>query len=219
MVLDTHPWRIRLVGYCNEHGLRSYREIPEERGFDPAAHGPLRTPGHHLCARVQRHAHAAGHLAEEFIDGTLNTPTQRLLAPPLSMGDLAVKAAMREVGVHEDPWGSNRGTRVHQYQAVTGAYNTFWCASFFWWAWVQAGYHGGVSAGAWDSTDHYGTRIPIAQATPGCGVSFNEGDGHIGMFLARIGASVKTVDGNTSNEVAVRVRPITLIHTVCQPHR
>lgn len=218
MVLDTHPWRVALVGYFHTHNLPLPHAVAEERGFDVRSHGPLRAPGHHAVARMQRHAHASGHLAEASIDGTLNTPTQHILIPPLSMGDQAVKAAMGELGVHEDPWGSNRGTRIHEYQAVTGAYNTFWCASFFWWSWVQAGYRGSVSAGAWATTDSLGKRITLAQAVPGCGVSFDIGDGHVGMFLARVGSQVKSVDGNTRDEVAVRLRPISEIHSICLPH-
>lgn len=212
MILDYRPLRRATEAYRRAWNLAEEPGVTVESSLPPGK--PLRR----LVYRCQENMHARKILDEAHVDGTYNAPTQRILIPPLVPGDIAVRFAMGEVGVHEEPWGSNRGPRVHEYQAVTGAYNTFWCASFFWWAWRKAHYEGAVSAGAWYSTDSLGRRVTLAEATPGCGVSFNEGDGHIGMFLARVGSQVKTVDGNTDNEVAVRLRPISLIHSICLPH-
>lgn len=211
MILDYRPLRRAVEAYRRAWNLAKEPGVVIETRLPPGK------PERRLLYRCQENMHARHLLDEAHVDGTFNLPTQHILIPPLSMGDLAVKFAMKEVGVHEEPWGSNSGKRIHQYQAVTGAYNEAWCASFFWWSWVSAGYHGTVSAGAWDSTDHHGKRVTITQAVPGCGVSFDEGDGHIGMFLARVGSNVKTVDGNTSDEVAVRINPISLIHSICLP--
>lgn len=208
------PWRIRrrwMASVAVEFGLK----IPP--GFTVESDEPLQKTGRDLLLRIQKNLYARKLLAAKYVDGTFNSVTSRIATPPLTMADRAVKWAMDEVGEHEEPWGSNRGPRVHFYQSSTGAYNTFWCASFFWKAWQGAGYTGAVSAGAWYSTDHIGTRKTRASAKPGCGVSFNIGDGHIGMLLAFIGDQVKTVDGNTSDEVAVRLRPASEIHSISMP--
>lgn len=212
MIRDYRPFRRWMHSYAVEHGLR----IPA--GFTVETNEPLQSVGRGFLLRIQKHLHAAHPKAfpAKYVDGTFNEPTQIIAVPPLSMGQKALNFAMLELGVHESG-GANRGPRVHEYQAVTRAYNTFWCASFFWWAWRQAGYEGAVSAGAWDSTDHHGQRLTLRQAKVGAGVSFNIGNGHIGMFIALVGNDVKTVDGNTSDEVAVRLRPISEIHSICMP--
>lgn len=215
MVIDTKPYRAAMRHYRLTH------ELEDEPGFVVDSHLPLSGPASRLLEREQKHMHAQKKLAERWIDGHLNAPTRKILIPPLpplTMADKAVKAAMRELGVHEEPWGSNAGPRVHWYQESTGAFNTYWCASFFWKMWQQAGYTGHTSAGAWDTTDHYGQRLTLAQFVPGCGVSFNIGTGHIGIGLAIIGNQVKSLDGNTSDEVAIRLRPVSEIHSICLPH-
>lgn len=213
MVLNTRKWRRAMESYRRNQGLA------KEPGFTVETAKPLGKPGRNLLRRIQKNLHARDLLAEKFIDGTLNSKTQAILIPPLSMGDKAVAYALSQVGVHETPWGSNRGSDVHRYQSSTGAYGQAWCASFFWYCWQQAGYRGSTSAGAWDTTDNHGTRVPgIAHARPGDGVSFNIGDGHIGMYLSHTKTHVKTDDGNSGDQVAVRERPISQIHSICRPH-
>lgn len=193
--------------------------LPAEKGWTPGTGKPLGKPGRHLLKRIQDYYVAEKLLPAKFADGTLNSKTQALLLPPLSMADKAVAYALSQVGVHESPWGSNRGRDVIRYQTSTGAYGQAWCASFFWYAWIQGGYIGATSAGAWNTTDSYGTPvIGIKHAKHGDGVSFNVGSGHIGMYLKHDAKTVTTVDGNTSDQVAVRQRPISSIHSICRPH-
>lgn len=201
--------------------MEAYRRnqgLAKEKGFTVETGRPLGKPARALLKRIQENLHARNLLGEKYIDGTLNSKTQVLLIPPLSMGDKAAAYALSQVGVHESPWGSNRGADVHRYQSSTGAYGAAWCASFFFYCWQRAGYTGPTSAGAWDATDHHGTPIPsIAHARTGDGVSFNVGDGHIGMYLSHAAKTVRTVDGNTSDQVAIRDRPISQIHSICRP--
>lgn len=212
MILNTRKWRRAINAYRKAWGLE------KEPGFTVETGKPLGKPARALLLRVQKNLHARGLLAEKYVDGTLNTPTQILLLPPLTMGDKAAAYALGQQGVHESPWGSNRGRDVRRYQTSTGAYGEAWCASFFWYCWQRAGYRGPTSAGAWDTTDHYGQPIAhINSALPGDGVSFDVGDGHIGIYLSRTKTTVKTIDGNTSDQVAVRERPISSIHSICRP--
>lgn len=212
MVIATRKYRRAMEAYRRNHGLA------HEKGFTVESGLPLGKPARALLKRIQENLHARELLPEKYVDGTLNSKTQVLLIPPLSMGDKAAAYALSQVGVHESPWGSNRGADVHRYQSSTGAYGAAWCASFFWYCWQRAGYTGATSAGAWNTTDSYGTRIPsIGHALPGDGVSFNVGDGHIGMYLSHTKTTVRTCDGNTSDQVAVRDRPISSIHSICRP--
>lgn len=59
----------------------------------------------------------------------------------MAKGDEVVRIALDEVGVLEQPLGSNTGTRVKQYQATTSLGGTGWpwCAAFVEWCWERAG--------------------------------------------------------------------------------
>lgn len=213
LVNDTRPWRRALWAYS-----RTWLEGYRPDGFTVETSKKLGKPARTLVTHVQRNLHARGLLEEDHIDGTLNQRTQDLLIPPLTHADHAVAYALSQIGVHESPWGTNRGDDVHRYQSSTGAYNEAWCASFFWYCWQQAGYKGAVSAGAWNSTDHHGTHVAdLNHAIPGDGVSFDIGEGHIGIFLHKTATEVFTVDGNTNDQVAIRSRPIGEIHSICRP--
>lgn len=215
MVLNTRKWRRAMEGVRRRNG---WGLLPAEKGWTVETIKPLGKPGRHLLKRIQDYYVGEDLLPEKDADGTLNSRTQDLLIPPLTMGDKAAAYALSQQGVHESPWGTNRGKDVHRYQSSTGAYGEAWCASFFWYCWQRAGYTGPTSAGAWDTTDHYGTPVlGIAHARPGDGVSFNVGEGHIGVYLSHTATKVKTNDGNTNDQVAVRERPISSIHSICRP--
>lgn len=212
MTLDTHPYRLAMVVYAHQHSL------PVEKGFDTAPHGTLGLPGRRFLRRVGNHMVASHKLAAKYNDGTLNTHMQHALVPPLKFGEAVAHWCLKEVGVHEEPWGSNTGPRVAWYQTATGDYHDAWCASFRSKALRENGYTGPVSARAWDF-DNIGTRIStlahsINLAEVGDAVTFNIGAGHIGTYLSHTSSMVKTVDGNTSDAVAVRERPLTVIRTI-----
>ena len=206
-MLDTHPYRVRMRTYQIEHGLAP------ERGFDVTRHGPLLGPGRRLLWRITGHMAASKRYPKVTKRTSLLTDAVRdALIPPLTFGQKVARTQLAEVGVHEIPWGSNRGARVEVYQHVTGTVGLAWCAAFRSWACRENGYRGKVSARAYDWLD-IGTRIPTAQAAEGDAVIFKIGDGHIGTVLEvdHHAGTVKSVDGNTSDEVAVRVRPLAVV--------
>lgn len=221
MILLTKKWRKAMASYLERNGLPHAGKVKGEEGWVTNTDKPFGKPARHVIRRVANHLEARGLLKPEDNDGTLNTAMQKLLIPPpppLFAGDLVVKYALTQVGVHESPWGSNSGADVRRYQSSTGAYGQPWCASFDWYCWQKAAnYKGPVSAGAWYSTDHIGTRQTIMSARPGDLVSFDVGDGHVGLFLSRTSSAVRTVDGNTSDQVAVRDRAIRIIHSISRP--
>lgn len=213
MIVKTRKWRRTLWAYSKEW-LQGYKP----KGFEVETNMPFGRPAHKLIKHVQDNLVARGKLPKASADGTLNKKTQDVLIPPHTAADKAVAYALTQRGKHEDPWGSNRGADVHRYQSSTGAYNLAWCASFFWYCWQQAGYKGATSANAWASTDKLGTHIAdINSAKPGDGVSLDEGEGHIGMYLTHDAVNVTLISGNTHNSVDIGKYPISMIHSICRP--
>lgn len=218
--LDTHLYRLEMVTYAHIHGL------PVQKGFDTTPHVPLGKPGHAFLLRIQKHMMALyksdpkkwPQYAKIKASGTLDAPVRMALLPPISFGEQVAHKALSQLNVHEVPWGSNSGAQVRVYQAVTGGFGEPWCASFRSWALVECGYKGRVSARAWDFDD-IGTRIStgsknIGAAQVGDAVTYNFGAGHIGTYLSHTSSMVKTVDGNTSDEVAIREYPFSDIQTI-----
>lgn len=210
--LDTHPYRLAMESYRREWGLE------KEKGFETAPHGPLKGPGHRLLMREQTNMVARKILPAKYVDGILNEPTRKILIPPITFGEAVAHTALSQVGVHEVPWGSNTGPEVRIYQSITGGYYEPWCASFVSWALAENGYKGRVSARAWDWED-IGTKVSLASAKVGDIVPFNIGDGHVGIYLSHTSTMVKTVDGNTSDQVAVRERPLSVIRAITRHGR
>lgn len=134
--------------------------------------------------------------------------------PQFPLHAQAVKVAVGEIGVHEQPPGSNTGPRVREYQSASwlGGTGWPWCVAFWLWCTQQAGLHYPYrGAGAYDQLDWartHGHAVPLSGAVPGDAVVWNLGSGHLSMLekkYAGFGA-VHTIDGNTSDMVARRVR-------------
>jgi CHAP domain len=124
----------------------------------------------------------------------------------------ALQAAQAEVGVTEQPPGSNDGPRIAEYrQATAGSGVGPWCAYFVSWAARQAGTplgeqgqgFGAVSA-VWDWASRTGRAVP-AGSTPQPGDLIVWGGRHIGI-VESVGAdgSINTVEGNSSDAVSRR---------------
>ncbi len=127
-------------------------------------------------------------------------------------GQAALAAAQGEVGVAEQPPGSNESPRIAQFrQATAGAPGPGpWCAYFVSWAAREAGVplgDAGQGFGRVDDVWAWGQRsgkaLP-AGATPSPG-DLIVWDEHIGI-VESVGAdgSIHTVEGNSSNMVARR---------------
>lgn len=129
--------------------------------------------------------------------------------------DKAVKSALADVGVAEQPRGSNRGPRVQTYQNATwlGGTGWPWCVAFWLYHTVAAGlempWKGAGSYALHDWARKQGWTVPAGEAMPGDAVVFNIGAGHVGMLAATVkDGVVQTVDGNVSDQVDVRSRPL-----------
>ncbi len=129
-------------------------------------------------------------------------------------GRAALAAAQQEVGVTEQPPGSNDAPRIAQYRKATaGSMVAPWCAYFVSWAAREAGAPLGDSgqgfgavSDVWAWGQRTGRAIPAAQGPPQPGDLIVWDGRHIGI-VESVGAdgSVHTIEGNSSHMVTRRV--------------
>jgi hypothetical protein len=134
-------------------------------------------------------------------------------APASSAGQAIVNLVRQEVGVKEQPPGSNDSPRIAQFrQATAGSGVGPWCAYFTSWAAREAGVplgDGGQGFGRVD--DVYAWAQKAGKAIPnGDGVTPQPGDlivwdEHIGV-VESVGpdGTINTIEGNSSDQVATR---------------
>jgi len=207
-------------------------------------YGPLRTDGNftpQLTAAVEafqaRAAHSdlgqagAGSAPHALaIDGVVGPmtwaalfaqPVPLVIAPCSALAAEAITIAQSQVGVMEQPLGSNRGPQVDQYLRCTGldpARGSYpWCAAFVYWCFDQAAQKlqrqnplvktAGV-LDAWDRSLSHGAReLTSAQCAadptliePGMifVLAFSGGEGHMGLVEHVQGVLLTTIEGNTN---------------------
>ena len=129
-----------------------------------------------------------------------------------SAGQAVLNAVRNEVGVAEQPPGSNDAPRIAQYrQATVGSGVGPWCAYFTSWAAREAGVPlGDAGQGfgrvddVWAWAERSGKAIPAAGAQPQPG-DLIVWDEHIGV-VESVGAdgTISTIEGNSSDQVARR---------------
>ena len=126
--------------------------------------------------------------------------------------------ARSQVGVCENPRGSNRGTPYHAW------YGSFsqgweWCAIFISWLFWHtdpALIHGLKTAYSGDfltTGRNHGEEVQIAQAAPGDIIVFEYGNqnditDHVAIVERRTGDTLHTIEGNHNDRVERVVRPI-----------
>jgi CHAP domain-containing protein len=129
-----------------------------------------------------------------------------------SAGQAIVKIAEGEVGVAEQPPGSNDSPRIAQYrQATAGSGVGPWCAYFASWAARQAGVpigdHGqgfGAVASVWSWAQQAHKALP-AGSRPAAGDLILWGSRHIGIVESvDPNGTIHTIEGNSSDRVSKR---------------
>ena len=187
----------RMVSYAKHHKLH----IPPLSLTNPMWGKGKKT----LAWRVSAHAFGKQNASTQKNDRLV-----RLLFPPTVGGTIAAYARA-EVGVHEEPAGSNYGGRVAQYQQTTGAYRAPWCGSFNAWCILHAFQKLGKIPPALAQNHAYvpnitltikkGLRgwkqIPFNYAQPGDTVCLWN-SGHVETVLFRSGEWLHCIGGNTS---------------------
>jgi CHAP domain-containing protein len=144
---------------------------------------------------------------------TGSTPLSPLssTSPASTTGQRALEAAEGQLGVSEQPPGSNDGPGLAQYRdAVAGASpGEPWCAYFASWAAAQAGAPIGANGQGLGSvaeiTDWAGStgRLLPSTATPQPGDLMLFGDRHVGLVESvNPNGTLTTVEGNYANAVS-----------------
>jgi hypothetical protein len=126
----------------------------------------------------------------------------------------ALAAAQGQVGVTEQPPGSNDSPQIAQYRTATAGSGVGpWCAYFVSWAAAQAGTPLGEAGQGFGSVSAlYSWAQRTGRATPaGPGVRPNAGDlivwggRHVGIVESvDADGSIHTIEGNSSNAVSRR---------------
>ena len=152
------------------------------------------------------------------LDGVQNSSALSTTSPITlgagTAGQRALAAAQAEVGVAEQPPGSNDGPRIAEYRATTAGSGVGpWCAYFTSWAAAQGGAplgeagqgFGSVSA-LYDWAQRTGRAIPAGNGVaPSPGDLIVWGGRHIGIVESVDAAgSIHTIEGNSSNAVSRR---------------
>ena len=164
------------------------------------------------------------------VDGVVGPLTwATLFGPPAPVTDIAspllsavIGLAQKEIGVMEEPPGSNRGTRVDQYLRSVGlnpgSGSFAWCAAFLYFCFDEVSREQGrtnpvvKTAGVldhWNRAAQAGARrIKAADAVaepdrvkPGhiFVMEFPGGAGHTGMIREIRAGKLVTIEGNTNN--------------------
>jgi CHAP domain len=137
-------------------------------------------------------------------------------APASSAGQAIVNLVRNEIGVAEQPPGSNDSPRIAQFrQATAGSGVGPWCAYFTSWAAREAGVPLGDNGQGFGRVDDvYAWAQKSGKAIPnGAGVKPEPGDlivwdEHIGV-VESVGAdgTINTIEGNSSDKVSQRSYP------------
>ena len=137
-------------------------------------------------------------------------------APASSAGQAIVNLVRNEIGVAEQPPGSNDSPRIAQFrQATAGSGVGPWCAYFTSWAAREAGVPLGDNGQGFGRVDDvYAWAQKSGKAIPnGEGVKPEPGDlivwdEHIGV-VESVGAdgTINTIEGNSSDKVSERSYP------------
>jgi hypothetical protein len=141
--------------------------------------------------------------------------TQALTGPTAGTpaGQAIVNLVRGEVGVAEQPPGSNDAPRIAQYrQATAGSGVGPWCAYFTSWAAREAGVPLGDNGQGFGRVDDVyawaqraGKAIPAGSGTPQPG-DLIVWDEHIGVVESVLpDGRVQTIEGNSSDQVSRRV--------------
>jgi hypothetical protein len=142
-----------------------------------------------------------------------STATTPVAAAGTGRGVQMVALAQAELGVTEQPPGSNNSPRIAEYRTATAGSGVGpWCNYFVSWIAKQAGaplgeqgQGFGAVAATWDWAQRTGRAVP-AGSTPQPGDLIVWDGRHIGMVEAVLpDGRVQTIEGNSSNMVTRRV--------------
>jgi hypothetical protein len=142
------------------------------------------------------------------------SPTPTTTAAPSNAGQAILNAVSGEVGVKEQPPGSNDSPRIAQYrQATAGSGVGPWCAYFTSWAAREAGVPLGDSGQGFGRVDDvYAWAQKAGKAIPNTGGDVKPQPGDLIVWDEHIGVvksvgsdgTINTIEGNSSDQVSER---------------
>ncbi len=144
-------------------------------------------------------------------------PTDKLIVKVLEI-------ATNEIGVHEDPPGSNKGKRIEEYQRAVGIDpGEPWCVAFIFFCFAtaartlklpnpieEADCKTGSALDLWNRASrasnvtvviHYDALNDPSKVKPGMifVISTGGGYGHVGLVASVVGNRLETIEGNTND--------------------
>jgi hypothetical protein len=221
----NYPNRVIQTGETNKTIVKAIQQKLNEAGLGPfdltGTYGPKTVNAVKLFQATHRDQNG---LPLE-IDGRVGSLTWFTLFGPNSIVVVenassvlltnTIEIAQSQIGVMEDPPGSNRGAKVEEYQASVGIdAGTFWCAAFIYWCFQQACENAGrrnpvLKTGHcmthWNRTP--GKKIAGTDAVnkpslikPGHIFIIHTGGthGHTGLVEKVEGGFIHTIEGNTN---------------------
>lgn len=153
----------------------------------------------------------------------------------MTLAERSLQIAISQLGVSEQPKGSNSGPEVNQYLKSVGLGKGYaWCMAFVYWCVNKAAGEMGIqnplvkTGGVLHQFNHTTLRkLPNRSAGVKPGdifiMQFGDGTGHTGFVEKVENGIVTTIEGNTNDdgsregyEVARRQRPISSIKSFIQ---
>lgn len=220
----NYPNRVIQTGETNKSIVRAIQQKLNEAGLGPfeltGNYGPKTTQ----AVRLYQATHRDQNGLPLEIDGKVGSLTWYTMfgpdsitvsnEPATALLSEVIKIAQSQIGVMEEPPGSNCGEKVETYQAsVDIGAGTFWCAAFVYWCFQQAAinigrrnpvFKTGHCMTHWRDTP--GKKILATDAVnktslvkPGHIFIINTGgsNGHTGLIETVEGGFIKTIEGNT----------------------
>ena len=220
-----YPNKVVKAGETNKAIVKAVQQKLNEAGLGPievvGIYGPKTINAVKLFQAT--HRDQKGNALE--IDGKIGSVTWAILfgeqAVPVIEENAnqllteALNIAISQVGVMEEPPGSNRGKKVEEYLASVGlSGGQFWCAAFLYWCFQKASEKLGRKNPVLKTghcmthwRDSPGKKINAADAVnkpalikPGHIFIINTGGshGHTGMIERVEGGFIHTIEGNTN---------------------
>lgn len=233
----TYPGSPVISGSSNEDAVRAIQarlaelKIPESSGlkalevdgdFGPATEEAVRLFQAQSVDADGRPLEIDGEVGPMTWSVLFGSKVKTVAASGSTLLDAVIAKAQSQVGVREQPLGSNRGPQVDKYIRATGldpAAGSFaWCVCFLYWCFKEASEELGVpnpmpkTAGVLDLWNRTGQK-GLLRITPGLAQAHPEkikpgmffflstggGTGHVGLVKSVQGVTLRTIEGNTTD--------------------